>query len=312
MNRFKTSSSGAARFLRKLPLWVCCFFVSLCADAKIDAPFLWRLTTPGCVDSWVFGSIHIPSRALQKLPASVTDAFAESEAVICEVPFTSATLKKIANQSVGASEPLSKRLPPDLYSRCERLMQSFSPGFPLSSLDQMQLWAFTFSIFLFEQEIQNIGIDPLDYAFYKRAVAAGKQTGGLETVEEQLAAIRSFTEEEIIAMLRYSLDDDDVLRKKGEKALDRLLAAYCTGSEKKLQEEVDRSEAQYSSTLRSRFDKIMLDDRNLRMTERIRKRILAQPDTRHFFVIGTLHCMGKGSVIDRLPALGTSVQRIDR
>lgn len=329
MNKFKTSSSVAAQFLRTLPVLAYCFFVAARAGAERDgqgaagtllsrpsegiaAPFLWRLTTPGCAESWVFGSIHIPSRALRKLPDSVVRASRESDAVICEIPFDAATVGKIARESMRASEPLDKRLPPDLYSRCERFMRNISPGFPLSSLDRMELWAFSFSIFLFEQQIGNIGIDPLDQVFYKQAVANGKQTGGLETAKEQLAAMRSFTNGEFIEILRLSLDDVDALRKKGEKPFDRLLAAYCTGSEKKLTEEVERAEADYPSTLRGRFEKILLDDRNLRMAERIRKRILAQPDTRYFFVIGALHCIGRGSVIERLSGEGTSVQRIDR
>ncbi|MBQ7188319.1 MAG: TraB/GumN family protein [Kiritimatiellae bacterium] len=289
------------------------FGIAALCRGEIRSPLLWKIELPGCAVSWVLGSIHIPSPAITNMPVCVMRAFRESDVMVGEIEFDSATVKEVQDQTMlKTPRDLTAVLPPALYVRCEKYLQRFMPGVPLSVFNQMKLWAFSFSILLLEYQLRYPTIEPMDLRFYRMAQKLGKETGGLETAAEQLSAMESFSDAEIIEMLQLSMDDVEELAKRGEHPIDRLVEAYCSGDTSRIDKEVSRTENQLPEKIRDRFNEVMLVERNKRMAERMIKRMRDAPSRKFFFVIGALHGMDKDSVCELLQKAGARVTRIDR
>lgn len=287
--------------------------IAVLCRGEIRSPLLWKIELPGCAVSWVLGSIHIPSPAITNMPESVARAFRESDVMVGEIEFDPATVKAVQAQTMlKTPRDLSTVLPPALYARCEKYLHRFMPGVPLSVFNRMKLWAFSFSILLLEYQLRYPTIEPMDLRFYHTAQKQGKETGGLETAAEQMTVMESFSDAEIVEMLRLSMDDVEELAKHGEHPIDRLVEAYCSGDTSRIDKEVSRTEDQLPEKTRDRFNEIMLVERNRRMTERMIKRMRDAPQRKFFFVIGALHGMDKDSVCELLQKSGARVTRINR
>ena len=288
-------------------------FVLACVAMQTWAggsPFLWRIETAGAKPSYLFGSIHIPTPAVTNLAPCVERALQSTDAVYCELAFEPETLMKIGQASMNARRPLSQVLPADVYTRAEAELGRIVPGFKLAAIERAEVWVLMAELVMLDYQVKYPSVPALDLLLFQRAQAAGKETGGLETAEEQLGAMAAFTDAEQIEMLRSTLDEMQDLRKKGQDAVQLLLDAYLSGDAAALDREVDRSYATCTPALRKRFEQLLLVERNRRMADRIAKRIRTQPGKSTLFVIGTLHGLGQGSVVDLLAKSGLTVERV--
>jgi uncharacterized protein YbaP (TraB family) len=290
--------------------WTTLLFLFLAAAAWADKPFLWKVEAGGQKPSYLFGSIHIPSPSVTNLAPSVERAFQASDAVYCELAFEEATVLKIAQASMGAKTPLSQALPPELYARTETELQRVVPGFKLAALERAEVWTVGFALAMLEYQVRYPHVTPLDLLLFQRAQAAGKATGGLETAEEQLGAMNSFTAAEQVDMLRASLDDMEAMRRQGQSPVERLLTAYRSGSAEAVDREVSRSLERCSPALKSRFEQSLLHTRNRRMANRIAEKVRGAPDKSFLFVVGAMHGLGQDSVVDMLWKAGLKVERV--
>jgi hypothetical protein len=282
----------------------------IACQAWAEKPFLWRVDAGAQKPSYLFGSIHIPTPAVTNLAPSVEQALQTADAVYCELAFEAATLQKIAQVSMGATQPLSQALPPELYARTETEIKRIVPGFKLAALERAEIWTVGFTLAMLEYQVRYPAVPPLDVLLYQRAKTAGKEAGGLETAEEQLEAMNSFTVAEQIDMLRAALDDMEAMRRRGQSPVERLLMAYRSGDEAAVDREVERSFEYCSPALQKRFEQSLLIVRNRRMAERITEKLRSSPSKRFLFVVGAMHGLGKDSVVDLLSKSGVKVERV--
>lgn len=288
-------------FLAADPVW---------AGTATNRPFLWRIEAAGAKPSFVFGSIHIPHPATTNLPPAVAKALAEADAVYCELPFDEQTMREAALTAMAAERPLAEVLPTNLYARAEAEMRRILPALGIRPLERAEVWTLAFQLMVLEDQMKYPAIPPLDLLFYQRARAAGKEVGGLETLQEQLEAMRSFTHGEQVDLLRATLDDIADARQRGTSPTEELLAVYLAGDSAALDREADRVLSTYSPALRQRFEQTLLGGRNRVMADRIVKKLNAAPGRSHVFVLGALHSIGQGSVVERLAAAGLKVERV--
>lgn len=290
----------------------CVFFliVSVAAGALADKPFLWKIESEGAKPSYLFGSIHIPTPAVTNLAPAVETAFQGADAVYCELAFEEATIQKIVQVAMGSKTPLSQALPPDLYARTESALKGVVPNFKLASLERAEIWMVGFTLVMMEYQARYPHVPPLDVLLYQRAKAAGKATGGLETAEEQLEAMGSFSAAEQVDMLRAALEDMEAMRRRGQSPVERLLAAYRSGDAAVVDREVNRSFERYSPELQKRFEQSLLVVRNRRMANRIAEAVRSAPDKSFLFVVGTMHGLGNDSVVDLLAKTGLKTERV--
>lgn len=282
------------------------------APARVASahPFLWRIATNGAKPSHVFGTIHLPSKEVIKLPAAVEQAFAKADAVYCEIPFDAESLKQTASAGTGAARPLSRVLPQELSRRADAALKWMAPELGLKLFENAEVWVLATQLMVLEEQLKAPDTPFLDLLIYQSAQAARKEVGGIETVAEQLQAMNSLTAAEQLSMLQGALDQLDSARKRGQTAGAPLLAAYLTGRLDDLDACFRTMMQGYSPSLRKRFDEELLGMRNRRMAERIAAKLRATPDKSHFFALGAMHYAGQGSVLELLGKKGFKIERI--
>jgi len=269
-------------------------------------PFLWQVEGPST--SFIFGTVHLPDERVLRLPAAVEEAFAASDAVFTEITLDLATQAKVSAYLLLEDDAtLDTLLPGPLYRRAAAYVES--KGRKMELFNRFRIWNFMVNLTLLDDFRAYLSNVPMDAALYTRAEALGKETGGLETVEEQIGVFESLSVEEQAGLLRQTLDHLEDLASRGEKPSEELIEIYLSGDETRLTGEVAAS-MDLGDPVTQKFLRLLLTDRNRRMADRILAELSNRPGTAFFFAVGALHCTGD----DGLPALlrreGLAVTRI--
>ena len=276
--------------------------------AETPKPFLWRIEG-GAKPSYVFGTIHLPGTDVTTLSPATQKAVDSADALYTEIPMDMATQMKAATSLMGG-ESLAKVLPKDLYERAEAELKRINPALNLQPFDQMKIWALAVTIGLIEEQLKNPGALPLDAMLYTTAQRAGKEVGGIETMEEQMELFEQFNKDEQIAMLRATLDDIERARKEGRNPLDEMRKAYLSGDLATLDKIVNEWMTGLDPKLLARFMEELLTKRNQVMAKRIGEKLKSAPEKGQFFAVGAGHLMGEDGVLKLLEKQGLKVTRV--
>ncbi len=276
------------------------------------APFLWKIEAPGATaPSYLFGTIHLPRPDVAKIPTSVAPAFESADAVFTEIPMDTGTLLEMSTKLfLPDGRTLKDIVPDDVYQAALDELKAIKFDAPLAPRDRMKIWAFTVSLATLEDELRYPGVIPLDMLLFQRAAMAGKETGGLETADEQLAIFDDISEEEQITLLRETLTQLATARESGENLTDALVASYQSGDLDRLEADVAKSMALGESELTNRLMDRLLIQRNVLMAERMATKIEASPDQSFFFAVGAAHLYGDTGVISLLEEAGATLTRV--
>ncbi len=275
------------------------------------APFLWKIESPGATaPSYLFGTIHLPRPDVARIPDSVAPAFQSADAVYTEIPMDTGTLIEMSTKLfLPSGTTLEDVLPVDVYQAALDELKAMDFDAPLAPRDRMKIWAFTVSLATLEDELQYPGVIPLDMLLFQRAAMAGKETGGLETADEQLAIFEDISEEDQIVLLRDTLEQLATARESGENLTDELVASYQSGDLDRLEADVAKSMAVGQSELTDRLMDRLLNQRNVLMAERMEQKIKARPEKSFFFAVGAAHLYGNEGVISLLERTGAKLSR---
>lgn len=254
---------------------------------------LWQVTRPGMADTThLFGTMHTrDARAFQFGP-EVAQAFIASEVVAGELDMEGT--KKL-DAAVMDAMFLPKGMTLDrLYRKREYkevigvLKERLGPVAPLC----VRIRPFYTVAMLSEAELGSDSAVVLDAWFQAKAQEAGKQVVGLETVTEQIEAVESIPLKEQAGMLLEAVREDD------RNGMNQALEAYLARDLDALMVEVR------SSGMPEVADRVLLQDRNLRMTERLEKLMRGHAV---FVAVGAAHLPGEYGLIERLRRLGYTV-----
>lgn len=138
----------------------------------------------------------------------------------------------------------------------------------------------------------------LDDALMQEGRALGKRVVGLETVDEQMAALDAIPLHEQARLLH-----DHVLGNKRGDDLDALHDAYAAKDLERI-----RRLTNEASTVSAAFEKALITDRNRILVQRMDSVMGA--DGRVLFLIGAAHLPGPEGLIDGLRAMGHRVQPV--
>ncbi|MBA2356689.1 MAG: TraB/GumN family protein [Acidobacteria bacterium] len=284
------------------------------ARAQAQPPFLWKATSPqGIV--WLFGTIHVPDARVLTLHPTVAAAFAESARVLTEIPLDAGAQAAMAGALLlPGDQRLRDRVGAARFARLETTVRSaLLPRTPLLApvlvgmLDRLRPWAAMAQLATLEYLPDLLqGRVSLDARLYADAEAAGKQVGGLETVQEQAAVFDAFSEDEQIALLDAALTQvetpDPSMTGAGLVALylrgnaDGLTAALAHGPD--------------DAALARKFRHHVLVARNQRMAARIDALRREHPGEVQFVAVGTLHLVGPDNLPQLLAARGYDIARV--
>jgi len=271
-----------------------------------EHPFLW--VVEGRTPSYLFGTIHIPDERVTTLPDVVDEAIEGADALYTELAMDGVTMgKAAAGFLLEDGRTLREVVPADLYARMREYVES--KGHSMAMFERMKPWAAATQLALLDYLEAMMKKAPLDMALYARARDAGKEVGGLETVEEQLGVFEHLTDDEQVAFLELSLEDVVEAEKEGESAIEQLVQVYLAGDEDALAEEMKAWVGEESPLMRE-LERALIVDRNVRMAARIAEKVEQDPHTSFVFAVGAAHFPGKYGIVNLLEAEGLEVERI--
>ena len=278
---------------------------SACAQADTPRPLLWKISDADN-EIYLLGSFHALKPEDYPLAASVDAAFADAERLAFEVSpeemnSPSVQQKLLAAAMLPEGAALEKMLSPQAWTRLQAYAQR--RGVPLQQYARFEPWLVSLVISL--NEMGQIGFDPqlgLDRKLMARAGQAGKTTLGLESVDEQVAALDSMTAVEQQQMLEDALDEIDKL---GEE-IDALHRMWRSGDDVALtRKTVDEFRQKYPQ-LYQRIDVA----RNRAWLPKLQALLDKEHSDDTLVVVGSMHLLGEDGLIALLKAKGYKIERL--
>ena len=251
---------------------------------------------------YLFGSIHLAKANFYPLSSLVEHAYTQAASVAVEADVTDAAANKNALPLMTYASPdkLQNHLTPATWQSLQtisgRATEKFQ-GFKAAVVAMgLTMAAFT-----------RQGYDSangVDVYFIHRAKIDKKKLVELESVAFQASMMGGLTDEEGEAILKQSL----TALNNGEALHDTesMIALWQAGDAKglaKLFTDVANKDAGSNKLM-----KLLLDDRNVAMTEKI-KRMLVDGN-KAFVVVGAGHLTGNNSIVDLLQKQGVQVRQI--
>lgn len=279
-------------------LWFCPGALSVAWAADQPHHSLWSLK--GKTNTvYLLGSVHFLSES-EKLPAALDEAYRNSEVLLMEIDMDDldpAQTQQITLElgMLPAGQSLEQQLGKPTYSRLvtraqdvgidPTLLNRFKPWFAAMTLVQLQL--------------MKMGLAPtsgIEQRFTARAVADKKPIHGLETLREQLGMLAGLPDKQQREFLLYSIADADRIAEE----IDELLTAWRVGDTRKLAALLAEGFEQYPDLYRP-----LTTERNRRWVGQVEALLDDRDD--YLVVVGTLHLVGKDSLIELLQAKGHKI-----
>ena len=271
-----------------------------------EKPLLWVVEGPPRV--YLFGTIHLPDDRVVTLPDVVRKAHAASDVVWGELSLEdldSPSMAKAIFLEPGRS--LGDVVGAEVMGRVKAYLDGRRT--PVAIFQRMRpVWA-AVTIGMLDALPLLATRTPMDKQLLRDAKDAGKATGGLETVEEQLAVFDRMPLEAQARYLDATVAELVKLEKEGKKPSDAVVEAYVSGDEARITKEMDAMSASDDPEAKALAQRL-LGDRNRLMAERLVARVKARPDRTYFVAVGAAHLPGEGGVLDLLGKAGWKARRV--
>lgn len=256
--------------------------------------FLWKIFYPDNTDiSYLFGTMHVKdNRAFGALPI-VEEKINDCDTFAAEFDFGTANASQMNYQALLPDNQLLKNLfKPKKYKILSDLFLQ-QTGVDIEPFGNQKPF-FIYQLLtetLFKEDMPFA----LDHHLYEYAKGQGKTLTGVETFAEQLAILDNISIEEQKKILYQSVKNF----KKYRRQLKKLTYLYQSGRLQQLNKSARKS--------MGKLRKMMIDDRNIIMAERIAKMTAAQST---FVAIGAGHLGGKNGVLRLLKLEGMKVKPV--
>ena len=277
-------------------------------------PLLWKIEGNGIEKpSYLFGTIHISTPAMQELHPAAEKAFASAEVLYTEIPMDAKSQLALAPMMMRKDgKTLSESIGKELTAELDAELKRINPQLNSAAFQPLKTWTVTMALPVLKYQLQ--GSKAVDQILSDKATKAGKEKLALETAESQFAILDGFEENEDIIVLKETLRQIKEDRAAGIDSVHNLVAAYATGDEALLSGELDKSVKRIAESehkeLGERFMKKLYDDRNLSMAVTIDEQLKEAPAKVRFFAVGAGHYIGKDNIRDHLTKKGYRITRI--
>lgn len=277
------------------------------------APFPGPLAPDRCLPLWevrsqesrvyLMGSIHMLRPEVYPLDDALYRAFDEAEVAAFEVDLDDLAQAGPMMMSRGTFDDgrtLRDAIAGDLYD--EVMARVREMGVPAAMFEAMRPWmaAMTLSALQIELGGYDAGAG-IDMHFHARAQEQGKETVGLETLDDQLRVFEELGAEAQEAFLRTTVEQLD----ETVEQLDRATEAWRAGDHRALADMFVESMGDQRELLER-----LLYARNRNWVDAIEE-LIRTPGTA-IVIVGMGHLVGEGSVIELLEARGWEVRQVGR
>ncbi len=256
---------------------------------------LWKIERAGQAPSYVFGTIHSEDARVLSLPKPVQRVFDGSKTYVMEALLDeSALLTMSSSMLFNDGRSLKDVLSASTYSKTVSAMSDF--GLPEAGLQLMQPWAVAMTLSTPKPKTGMV----LDLSLMQQAMAQGKQTAGLETVEEQVGIFAGLPMNEQVLLLEDALKQLSDIQQTFATLHELYLARDLAGLER-------LNAAQQAMGNQKLEQKLMLqlvEKRNQRMAARMEPYFNSG---QAFIAIGALHLPGAAGVLNLLAQKGYRV-----
>ena len=282
--------------------WLLAFGLLGCLSAEAAGP-VWAIR--GAHNTvYLAGSIHLLPEADAALPPAFARAYADSACLMMEIDLgkldgaeTLGTLLRHGGLPEGTTLPDITGAP--RYARTRAAAEAL--GLSTIALDHEAPWIVALQ--LTELEYARLGFDPeqgVEQQLLRRALADHKSTGGLESLADEMDVFEALAPAAQLRFLDMVLDD---LAGTGDETR-AVLVAWRRGDAAQLA-------ALLASEYRSfpaLYDALVMD-RNRHWLPQIER--LLQSDANCLVVVGALHLVGKGGLLEGLRKDGHTPQQLD-
>lgn len=283
---------------------VFCLIAALIVSFSVSAQYhalCWRITGSGLKQpSYLYGTMHVSDKRVFNFGEKVIKAFDASKAYAMELD-----PDKMLNPAVALSlimkdgSRISQMLPDSDFRFADSVVKA-STGFSLALFDKVEPVLVTAlleegSMGMATSDTANMS-EEMDLYFYRKAKSQKKKQIGIETVDEQIAALHTLSYQEQADQLKDAIEQ----MRHPEGATDKDLLKYYIDQD--LDSLLSMSD---DAKMPDKFYKALVTDRNIRMADRIAEFVKKQPT---FIAIGALHLPGEGGVIELLRRKGYTVE----
>lgn len=253
---------------------------------------------------YLAGSIHFLPARDTALPVALEHAYADSAQLVMELDLgkldpIEASAWMMERGALPPGTHLRSVLGEPLYGRVSGAAARL--GVPMAGLDHQAPWVV--GIELTDFAYTHEGFDPdqgVEEQLVRRAQADGKPTAGLETLPEELGGLLALSREDQIRMLDQTLDELKDLQ--GEMA--EIVGTWRRGDTERLAALLSSEYAAFPSLY-----KPLVTDRNLRWLPQVEALLRGHDNV--LVVVGALHVVGEGGLLERLRKQGFTVTQLN-
>ncbi len=274
----------------------------------------WKIEKDGLAPSYLLGTMHVTDPRVLKMPAGAAEAHArarmiiiESEEILDDKKAMAAVLSKPELTMFTDSRTIESLLTAENRAILESGLKE--RGLSLSAVTRMKPWMLAGFVALpaceLERKAQNVAF--LDKKIALDAIAAGKTVKGLETLEEQLAAMAELPMDFHLQVLVETVKLGDQMADVMETMTELYLKGETGLTIPALKAVTPASDGQDESAYVA-FESTIISKRNHRMAERATSS-LAQGGV--FMAVGALHLPGNDGLVQLFRDQGFHVTVVD-
>ena len=198
------------------------------AQLENSEVLFWKIEKPGVEPSYLFGTIHLSDSRVTTFPPKITEALAKSKTLALEVADLSDAALGAAMASSAAllvysdGQTLEQKLQKSEFERVQTLVAK--AGIPGDAAKLLKPWLVSTLLAISDCERRQIeaGAAVVDMRLAEYAKSHSVPVVGLETIEQQLAALAGVPDDEQLQMLEVGLKYAD----RTSDMLETLLQLY--------------------------------------------------------------------------------------
>jgi uncharacterized protein YbaP (TraB family) len=246
---------------------------------------------------YLAGSVHLLKASNSKLPAAFDKAYSDASALVMELDLDDlnpldAQQWMIEHGMYSDDGSLTKAIGKARFEKVEK--ESNRLGIPLEAVDRFEPWMAAMT--LVQLQLVMLGFDPaqgVEMQLQRRASADHKSITGFETLPEQLGLLDGLSDSDQIRFLDVTLEEMHEMA----SSTDDLISAWRTGDSTKL---ANLLSEEY--TIAPTLYATLVSNRNRKWMPQIEK--LLKEDKNYLVVVGALHLVGKGGLLELAKARG--------
>jgi uncharacterized protein YbaP (TraB family) len=279
----------------------------ICGQAQSAAvtALLWEVKS-ATNTVYLFGSVHLAKADFYPLPAATEKAYLQADTVVVELDITDdmASAKAMPLLTFTAPDKLENHLDTVTWAMLKKVAgtsiaqyQAYKPAVVATGL----------ALRAFAQQ----GYDPaygIDLHFIRRAKADQKRLVELESMAFQAGVLGGLSDADGSALLQQTLEglQPGPARGQMQREAEAMIASWKSGDARALASML--RDAANKDAGSKRLMKLLLDDRNVAMTEKITG--LLESGSKAFIVVGAGHLAGRNSIVDLLQRQDYQIRQI--